>query len=314
MASQEINTKHIEEQQVRCSFIERENSTNDRRTQIVHFDSFAQMTEVCKNGQKDFGWTNEDTFRYDDTEEDTWRFGDEFSNYQETEKALTEGRNSEGVMEELEKLKEKLDAKVGGKSNNGFSVKRKRRFAEEGSELNIDRLMGGDQAHWMKMSRNNTPPIVNLYISISANGGVEDEDFNKCAAMAIFNARHLEKMGFSTSITAITCSRISTNDRAEYFSMEVPVKKANERLDVQRISTICLPGIFRQFTFSIRENLVASGKSSGGDGSSPGVTQDLKDFYKIKPANLIDVAEIGDKDFFQFSGDKLEELFKSIGL
>lgn len=309
MASETEVKRNLSEQNIKS---ETWKDTSGKEHQLVVFDSLGDLVNKVELGIKSGAWTNKATS--DSWNDDTWRYGNEYRDEETTRKALLEGRASETVMEKVYKLQKDIKPSLERRRKNGFSIKKRRRYGEEGSELDIDRLLCGDPYHWMRMSRNSTPPLVKLFISVSANAGVSEDSFTKGAAILITTCENLENMGFSVEINAIACT--SANGRLESFTYMCPVKKANERLDMMRVSTVGLQGIFRKYGFDVRENLMEGGFSNGGDGRDKGIRTPLREKLGIKDANIVDVAAMDKNNgrLPQYFDENLDKLYEQLGI
>lgn len=285
--------------------------------QLIKFNSLGHLVESVNLGIRSGDWcikSSKDNAPGKDSV-DHFTYGTEYETETKTELALNEGKASKNVMKQIKELANRLKPIIGKKSNNGFSIKRKRRFGEEGNDLDIDRLLSGDSFHWTRMSRNNTPPSVKLFMSSSANEGTKEEVFNTGAAILIQTCLHLEKMGFSVEIIGIiSCS--SGNDKLNSFNITYPLKKASEKLDIMRVSTIGLQGILRKYGLDCIENLMSGGyDGSGGSRSSISIKKEVKENLGITDANLIDIGALrGSHRAEEYFSENLDNLYKQLGI
>lgn len=312
MASEQQVKRNLEEQNIKSEVW---TGSDGKKHQLVIFDSLGDLVTKVNTGLEKGTWTNYGTDEGGSkTQSNTWRYGNEYQTEQATEEALIKGKASETVMKQIYELDAKLKPTLERRKKEGISIKRRRVFGEEGSQLDIDRLLCGDPMHWSRMTKNNTPPLVKLVMSVSANAGVTEDSFVKGAALLITTCRQLESSGFSVEINAIACT--SANDYLESFTYMCPVKKANERLDVMRVSTIGLQGIFRKYGFDVRENLMEGGFSDGGNGRDKGIRDSLREKLRIKDCNIIDVAALSSNNgrLPQFFDENLEKLYIQLGL
>jgi len=300
MGLAKTNQKNIKKQNINSSF--------NNNLQIIKLKSLSEITLITEDGLKNHEWTQSE---YGSNK---FMFGKEFPSLEKTTSAINKGQSSNETLKLVTKLSSQLKPIISGLAPNGHSIKRKRRFGEEGANLDIDRLLCGDPYHWTKMSTNRTPPLVKLWVNIAMNAGMSSSCFQKASALVITMAKQLEQMGFSTEINAVACSNVQTIKDRHDFVMVMPIKKASEKLDVNRVSTIGLDGIFRYFTFSMRENLVHDGMGDGGHGSSQGVSDKVKKELGIKDGMLVNAKDFGRRDYFEQSKKQLKSLLKDAGI
>ena len=137
-------------------------------------------------------------------------------------------------------------------------VKRKRRWSEDGGELDIDRVMTGDPNYWVTSRRDGQQRIVNVGINYSMSADNSATQFPRLLAMAFCTAEIIERLGYGVEITAIRTNYpagISNWERGFTF----PLKKSQEPLDINRIGSISLVGFFRYFSFFVGNVLYKDG-------------------------------------------------------
>tara|TARA_R110002020_G_scaffold72318_9_gene186194 strand:+ start:4585 stop:5613 length:1029 start_codon:yes stop_codon:yes gene_type:complete len=186
----------------------------------------------------------------------SWAFGtsEESDDSTKTDKLLEDGRSTTSVKKIIRKtLKDIRLAGVDKMLNERFeSVKRKRVWCEDGSELDIDRIMTGDPDHWIKTKRNGKKRVINIGINTSASCGNGASVFAKNVALAYVTAEALENLGYGVKITAINSSYYSdggNGNSSHETASTFPLKRATEPVDIERVGSIGLPSMLRYYGF-----------------------------------------------------------------
>ena len=158
-------------------------------------------------------------------------------------------------VKQIDKYREMLDAdNIGALQDTVKSIKRVTRFTDDGADLDIDRVMCGDTEYWRTTKRDGQYRVVRLVINIAMSYDNKAEDFIKLLAMTYVMAEMIEAKGYGLEIYA--CSKATTfTGYLEEQSILIPLKKAQEGLDVERMGVVGIVGFFRHVTF-IMSNLM----------------------------------------------------------
>lgn len=190
----------------------------------------------------------------------SWRYGN-FRTLKRTRKALEQGRCSNLVKDYIEEYRKKLkaDGLYDTPDELKDSVKRRRVWSEEGAELDIDAVMSGDPNYWVKTVRNGKMRIVRLVVNWSFSGGNSSSESSKLLALCYCVAEVLERLGYGVEIYgAQYCWAPHTfqadGDKHEQGSI-VPLKTVQQPLDLQRIGSASITGLFRYFGFVMDNEL-----------------------------------------------------------
>ena len=187
----------------------------------------------------------------------SWAFGhdDESNTSRKTDKLLEDGRSTESVKRTIRKtLKDVRLAGVDKMLNERFeSVKRKRVWCEDGSELDIDRIMTGDPDHWIKTKRNGKKRVIRIGVNVSMSSFNSSEVFAKNVALAYICAEGLENLGYGVEIVAVNSSyflgsqnHLGQDETATTF----PLKRVTEPVDIERVGSIGLSSMLRYYGFT----------------------------------------------------------------
>ena len=190
-----------------------------------------------------------------------WTFGklSGYDNEQAVRDCAEKGKAHPRVMTYINKYRQELQEDgLYDVPDEMKSVKRKRRWSEDGGELDIDRVMTGDPNYWVTSRRDGQQRIVNVGINYSMSADNSATQFPRLLAMAFCTAEIIERLGYGVEITAIRTNYpagISNWERGFTF----PLKKSQEPLDINRIGSISLVGFFRYFSFFVGNVLYKDG-------------------------------------------------------
>lgn len=196
--------------------------------------------------------------RYD--RDSSWAFGDnqESNHADKVDKLLRDGRATKKVQNIIKKTVK--DIKLEGidtmLTERFESVKRKRVWSDDGSELDIDRVMCGDPNHWVKSKRNGKKRVIRIGVNVSASGGNKEDVFAKNVALAYLASEQLETLGYGVEIMAIDSTYSSSANNLSTYSEDetattFPLKRSTEPTDINRIGSIGLPSLLRYYGFRV---------------------------------------------------------------
>lgn len=138
-----------------------------------------------------------------------------------------------------------------------ISIKRRRRFGEQGDDLDIHKVYRGElDTAWTYHKREANRGVgrqVTILCNLSANCNVEAERLFWRGASALRLAETLESAGYSVRIVAgMSATSIDTKSNVNnaYF---FEVKSLDQPVDVANLAAIvCLPGYFRVIGFGTK--------------------------------------------------------------
>ena len=195
-----------------------------------------------------------------DADDKRWRFGT-YKTLERTRIALQKGKCSKEVSDYIDEYRDKLkaDGLYDTPDELKDSVKRRRVWREEGAELDIDAVMSGDPNYWVKTVRNGKMKIVRLVVNWAFSGGNSASESAKLLALCYCVAEILEQLGYGVEIYggqycySPHCFPAKGN-RHEQGSI-VPLKTVQQPLDLQRIGSASITGLFRYFGFVMDNEL-----------------------------------------------------------
>jgi hypothetical protein len=239
------------------------------RNRVVIFnsgDDLVQHFEQNFFGEKPTWTPNGTRIATKKDEKDEWRFGNDYKNYENTKKALSDGSILGNYLSTIEEAKQNLLERfpeLSELNEIAISKRRRRKFTEDGDELDIDRYMSGDPAMFASMPRQQVRKrSARIYIDICVSGGNDAIEVTRNVAAALAMCDIVENAGISTEIVIGATSKGAAYD-TNYFAVAAIAKQSDEPLDIARMISFCLPGMFRQFIFGAWANVTNKSANSG---------------------------------------------------
>ena len=202
---------------------------------------------------------------------------------------VSRGYTTEKVLNYYEDIKRRLYANpdnVERLGSIGLDCRRRRRADLGGYIVNIDKAMVGiDPLESIK--RQNESQCVRVFIDLARLAEVPPEHILESSALAIAVCSALEERGYATEIKFGTTNKSSV---MYYIPKELQAKtttwtrtswvakRPDEPVNETKLLTFSSSGIFRDFIFSLRRNVL--GISIGGSGYAYVRPLDNEDFYK----------------------------------
>lgn len=252
---------------------------NDNPHQSIIFDTVADLVDCVDKNKR---WHNKG-YPIDRDGFNSWRFGSEYKNYTQTREALLYGTATDNMLKQYDAIKEEMIAdypELFELQNFALKSRKKRKFAEEGAELDIDRLMCGDPEHWIKSENIKDKKTLKILFNGALNCDHDAEDFVKNIIVCICFIDVLRTIGLSAEFWNGHVVENCTT-KTEHALTMVKVKDADESIDVCKMLSTGLPGLFRWYTFKIETNIL-QGQPLEGLGSAIYYTPAwIKDFYKF---------------------------------
>ena len=125
-------------------------------------------------------------------------------------------------------------------------ITRKRVWADQGEEVDVDRLFAGEDHFWQGLTTARKPKggkVVRIAVNVSVQGGVDAEDMFWTGAAGLVLADTLTKAGYLVGIDLL---RAAHNERKEHLYLKVALKQPDEPMSITGLaSTVCLGGFFR---------------------------------------------------------------------
>ena len=187
----------------------------------------------------------------------SWTYGDSFPTQGEHRKALINGRASKLMVQEYHKTRNKIQnmLNVSAFYRQGLSCLRQRRYTDDGDDLDIDRYLGGTDNYWISHKRNKKAKNIRIALNFGLNSNNKEINFAKIVGVLGALADMLTKLGYATEILGVNYRKYMGKKDLGYTSSIITFKKAGEKLDLQRLLSMGLQGLLRDWEFAIGEQL-----------------------------------------------------------
>tara|TARA_Y100001973_G_C5134472_1_gene299559 strand:- start:169 stop:1071 length:903 start_codon:yes stop_codon:yes gene_type:complete len=214
-----------------------------------------------------------------------WTYGSEIVGRENLHRALTIGQTSNKVIRLYQKLRSEMDmdARISKFVGKGLSCKRKRVVRDDGDDLSMSRLMGGQDQYWSTTVRKSQRSNVRIGMNMAISWKHKEKDFARLGATLALISDVLTKMGFAVEVLAYNFTRYNGSNPWKHFGISIPIKMPNEPLDIHRLMSAGLSGLFRDYCFGLMD------KEYGFYGNM-GRQCETTDTYK-RELNLLHVVE-----------------------
>ena len=223
--------------------------------EILEFDSLKHLQDEIKRND----WVTENTI----SEDDRCTFGRHFKTKDVHLQALNHGRSTPTLLTQYKKVRAMLDRKlnVSKFKGMGLSCKRKRRFVDDGDEVDIDRFLANSDNAWVTTKRKSKARNIRIGINFGLSHANNEASFARLVGAGAYLSDVLTKMGYSTEIIGI-CYTEKPYDKSKTCVM-IKFKRSGERLDVQRILSMGLTGLLRHEIFCVHYSYFGYRNSMG---------------------------------------------------
>lgn len=210
-----------------------------------------------------------------DSKFDTWTYGSQYTNRIQTRDALLGSMVSQPMWKTIDDLRKQLmmNPKIQRLMELAPSLKKAKKFAHSGDDLDIDRVLSGDPNHWQYTEPGKQNNIVRIGINLSMSASHNEKAFEIITALCSVAGDLVTKTGLSLEVVALTCStHVQDNKENPYGSGNIEtgysgilstLKKAEEPFDISRIACIGTPGFFRHYLFICKSGFLSSRDKSG---------------------------------------------------
>lgn len=258
------------------------NYSESRSIQSIEFENMSHFIDITDALYKDEEYINhgKNGGAYDHVSFETrnsnkkWKYG-MHENYEGCRTNLLEGRIPDKMMSMIEDFRAELGEKESIKelAHQAKSTKRKRVFAEDGSELSIDRLMSGDPNYWQSMTKGRKSNTVRIDIDPCVGAGTSEKQFAQITALSFVAIEYLLMAGYAVEVYASFCFKKVT-DKVIWGNISIPLKVGDDQVDMQLIAQLGNIGLFRNFIF--RTTPMFDGNVSAGIGVALEPDEDVK--------------------------------------
>ena len=188
---------------------------------------------------------------------DDWRYGKDWPDEATTRAGLVAGDAPAEALAAYEIIRAKQEAARLAASEQAAPTRRRRQvWADQGDEIDPDRLNTGHATPWRTTKIGRTAPIVRLGINIALSCFNTPETFADTIARAVSIVDTLTLAGYSIEIIGIHASTVSTHSRRRSIHERGTVytwiaKAADEPLDTLRLLSLSAPGLCRAYCHAL---------------------------------------------------------------
>lgn len=225
---------------------------------------------------------------------DEWTYGEipkQPTRKSYADELLKNGDCLDEVADYVEKYKEKLDIELSDLNTTFKSCVRRRRFSDDGAELNIDRALSGEPEFWETHKRDGKKRFITLAVQICMSHQNKKESFAKNMALAYSVCEILENLGYGVNIDILSSAhnmasrswmkkRYKLKSNTTYTDAEsgfiARVKDSADRTDLRSLASASIPSVLREYSFVIFRSLF-----SGTYGNCMETTQEYLDFCEV---------------------------------
>lgn len=229
---------------------------------IMRFESAADLVECVDTNVKNGYW------RYhNSSSSDSWIYGREgYDTFQLNREAILQGRILQQHIDLIDRYKQEIYSKrpeLKDLEHQAQLKKRRRRFNEDDGELDIDRYMSGDPAMFVKttptLQKGN---VCKMHFDQATSCGNGFKSFIEGMAWCIAMVDIIQTAGISVELTFGYTTQDCVQG-VDFTNIHMVAKHAHEPVDVTKLMTYGLSGLFRKYVFAAWDMLhIGQGTSS----------------------------------------------------
>ena len=252
-------------------------SINCNNTAFGFHLKFDSVDELIKNSEQiisDGGFCKP-------ASDDDWTFAD--SSRQETKKLLETGDAKDSLIDMINDVKDELELEgIADITGQVKSCKRQRRFAVDGCEIDINRVLTGEPEVFSLMKRDGKKQFVTVGINCSMSHAHGEREFARNTAVAYVTAELLESLGYGVEIRLVSCTSDNGHKSVlrknfadvcgikkvqnfslwkSQFCISAVAKETDKPVDIRNVSATALTGYLRRHVFAVKHMLF--GKAGG---------------------------------------------------
>lgn len=218
------------------------------RYETLQFQSLRDIQDVVEKN----GWIYSKT---KDRYNQRWTYGTHFQNHSTHMKALRDGRTTPSLVTHYKKIRSTLERKlrVSKFTGQGVSCKRKRRFVDDGDEIDIDRFLANSDTPWVVTKRNKRARNIKIAINFGLSNGNNENSFAKLISTGAYLSDVLTKIGYAVEVWGAISIGYRGALPLDEVCAAIRFKDSGQRLDIQRVLSMGLTGLFRNLMFGILE-------------------------------------------------------------
>ena len=229
-----------------------------KRYDTLEFQSLRDMQDAIKKN----GWEHSKTKKRFNHE---WTYGTHFDNRDSHMLALRQGRTTPNLVAHYKRIRSVLEKKlkVSKFTGEGLSCKRKRRFVDDGDEVDIDRFLANSDTPWVVTKRNKRARNIKIAINFGLSNQNNEASFAKLVSTGAYLSDMLTKIGYAVEVWGVDATGYRGSLDLDEVCTAIKFKDSGQRLDIQRVLSMGLTGLFRNLVFGILEKKWKSDSTLG---------------------------------------------------
>lgn len=191
-----------------------------------------------------------------------WAYGSARSSAQ-TQEQLRKGQPSEAAYQRYSEIRGALATDIADLSMRAVSGARRRCYGDDGDEVDIDRFVTGDPACFTSRRPGAKRRLVRLGFEICNAAVVSEDAFVETVSAACAAVDLLEKLGYAVEVHCVASTSADDHEGADVLAVSAIVKHSFQPLDPGELLVCSLPGLLRDYVFSVWDVM------TGSTGSEP---------------------------------------------
>lgn len=222
------------------------------------FNSINDLLKCVKHNSLEHGNKSWDNGGVDHNQDSAWVYGKEYKNYKNTIEHLQRGSVVQSTLDQYDKLKNEIEEhfpELHELQRMAFKTRKRRKFSEEGGELDIDRYMSGDPEMWQTTQVIKDKKTMKILFNCGIGGVNAAEVIIENVILLALFMDIVSALGISVELW-FSCVTQDSTDISDYTVVSALIKSADEQVDIQSVLAVSVPGLFRYFIFRILGNIV----------------------------------------------------------
>lgn len=231
------------------NFYTQESETNE--VLFVRYENLSDLISDCEANRVSGAWTNKLFIGSVSTH---FTFGKDYPTLELSFEAMRKGLICRKYLDQIEVETSKLldaNPELYELFRSASQYRRKRKFAEAGDELDIDRYMGGEVECWQTSPRQLKKNAIKIFIAGGLSSGEDAQKFVNNMVQFSVMCDVFQRMGVGVEVNV---GKASQMQRRQFIVESTLIKEASSPLDVSRLMTSGLPAMFRYLSFYLKEN------------------------------------------------------------
>lgn len=187
----------------------------------------------------------------------TWVYGTVYKTRAATLEALNFGKTTPRILESAAQLSRNIVAAFDASDTTGMTTRRLPVWSDYGDEADADRVLERHERPWRTSRRGKTARVIRIGVNIALSCGNSEESWARLIGTACGIADAISRLGHGSEIVGMMAiewgSQPPMAPTTRYAAYLWPVKSATEPMDIERVGSLGIPGLFRDFGFEALE-------------------------------------------------------------